>query len=165
AGEAFFEVAHDPDRPFDVTGGDASVRVLGTTFTVRAEKDAATVTVLEGRVAVSGTAEPDQPSQLTAGERIRISDGSPGVTTRIDPAMAFAWIEGRLIFRDRPLGEVVEELGRYHSGWIVIANNQLRSHAVSGNYRLEDPVTTAAALANAASADVIRVTDYLTILH
>lgn len=165
AGEAYFEVARDPDRPFEVQGGAASARALGTAFAVRAGENETTVTVRHGRVAVAGAARPGEPSMLAAAERVRVTNGVAGATTRVDPNMALAWLEGRLIFRDRPLGEVVAELGRYHSGWIVIADDRLRAHAVSGNYRLDDPAAVAAALAATASADLIRATDFLMILR
>ena len=165
AGEAYFEVTPDPARPFEVTSGEASVLVLGTAFAVRAGERSVTVAVRHGQVAVAGEDGPDRPSVLAAGEALRVTEGLPGETEAIDPEMTLAWLQGRLVFRDRPLGEIVAELNRYHSGWIIIADDRLRSHAVSGNYRLDDPTAAAAALAATASADVVQVTDFLTILH
>lgn len=52
AGEALFEVAHDPARPFDVVVRDSVVRAIGTEFNVELRPRDATVTVVEGRVAV-----------------------------------------------------------------------------------------------------------------
>ena len=164
-GEAYFEVARDPDRPFEVTGRDASAKALGTAFAVRAGERAVTVSVRHGEVAVTGGARPDRSAVLAAGERVRVESGLTGATTRFDPETALAWLQGRLIFRDRPLGEVVAELNRHHAGWIVIADETLRSHAVSGNYRLDDPAAAAAALAAAVSADIAQVTDVLMILY
>ncbi len=51
-GQALFQVAHDPGRPFVVRSGSASVRVVGTLFDVYRKKNGTTVTVIEGRVAV-----------------------------------------------------------------------------------------------------------------
>ena len=49
-GEAYFEVAKNPERPFIVDMGNASIRVLGTTFSVKADKgkDQITAVLLEG---------------------------------------------------------------------------------------------------------------------
>ena len=165
AGEAYFEVLRDPDRPFQVTSGEASVQVLGTAFAVSKGDGSETVTVRHGEVAVTGSGAPEQPAVITAGEQVRVSDGMTGARTTVDPDMALAWLDGRLVFRDRPLGEVVAELNRYHSGWIVILDERLRRHAVSGNYRLDDPLAAAEALAAATSADLTRVTAFLTLLH
>lgn len=52
AGEALFQVAHDPARPFDVEVRDSVVRAIGTEFNVELRPRDATVTVVEGRVAV-----------------------------------------------------------------------------------------------------------------
>jgi ferric-dicitrate binding protein FerR (iron transport regulator) len=53
AGEALFDVAKDPDRPFIVQVGDRQIRALGTSFVVRREKDQLAVTLVEGKVAVT----------------------------------------------------------------------------------------------------------------
>lgn len=165
AGEAYFEVLRDPHRPFEVTSGEASVEVLGTAFAVSKGDGSETITVRHGEVAVTGSGAPEQPAALTAGEQVRVFDGMTGATMTVDPDMALAWLDGRLVFRDRPLGEVVSDLNRYHSGWIVILDESLRRHAVSGNYRLDDPLAAAEALAAATSADLTRVTAFLTVLH
>lgn len=52
-GQANFDVASDPGRPFIVTAGDGAVRALGTVFDVYKAEDRVTVTLLEGKVAVA----------------------------------------------------------------------------------------------------------------
>ena len=54
-GEAFFDVVHDPRRPFTVFAGNAGAREVGTAFSVRAypQDSAATVVVREGEVALA----------------------------------------------------------------------------------------------------------------
>lgn len=77
-GQAFFEVAHDPARPFYVIAGRAEIRVTGTRFDVRRVGDNVQVSVLDGRVEVRrrGLFAPVLPAPrpdrvLTAGERVR----------------------------------------------------------------------------------------------
>ena len=53
AGEAHFEVAKDPSRPFVVKAGDGMVRAVGTAFTVRINPEALKVIVTEGKVALA----------------------------------------------------------------------------------------------------------------
>ena len=58
AGEALFQVAHDPARPFDVIVGETRVRAVGTQFNVDRRAAGTTVTVVEGKVAVLSDASP-----------------------------------------------------------------------------------------------------------
>lgn len=163
AGEVYFDVATDPNRPFEVVGAEASVHVLGTAFAVQEADGRTVVTVRHGavRVAAGGTGS----TPMVTGQRISAAGGQLGARTQVEPARALAWLEGRLVFRQRPLGEVLNQLARYHSGWIVVANDRLRGIEVSGNYRLTDPVAIVESLAAATSAQLIRVSDALLILR
>jgi len=57
-----------------------------------------------------------------------------------------------LIFENRPMSEVLAELRRYYPGWIVNTNDQLASVAVTGNYRLDQPLDVVRSLAHITSA-------------
>jgi transmembrane sensor len=69
-GEAYFEVSHDPSRPFVVDAGSRKVTVLGTRFSIRRDGDRVTVAVVEGRVRV----DPTRPSPGAAREVITAGD-------------------------------------------------------------------------------------------
>jgi transmembrane sensor len=84
---------------------------------------------------------------------------------QVDTDMALAWHDGRLIFRDQPLGHVLHDLARYHRGWIIVANDRLKDLNVSGNYRLDDPVRIVESLAAATGAEMIRLTDDFIVLR
>ncbi len=58
-GEALFEVSKDPDRPFIVECGDTRIKVLGTSFNVRADDEVVEVTVLTGKVNLSNSENTD----------------------------------------------------------------------------------------------------------
>lgn len=73
-GEAHFEVAHDPARPFDVYAGGGRVKAIGTAFTVRMAQQGVSVLVTEGVVEVFA-----EPEQSTA-------KGPPAITGSADPA-------------------------------------------------------------------------------
>jgi transmembrane sensor len=79
-GEADFEVAHEPGRPFRVFAGAAEVTDVGTVFDVRLQNEAAVVTVIQGRVAVSNTSAgrtgQSQSVELGAGQQISVADQS-----------------------------------------------------------------------------------------
>ena len=122
-GEAFFEVAKDPERPFIVHAGGADVEVLGTAFGVRtyAEEDRTRVVVAEGHVALrprelvgaDTTAPADtlvlHPRQLggvIAGRRLP-------VRRNVSLTPYLAWTEGHLVFHAASFDEVVSELERW----------------------------------------------------
>jgi transmembrane sensor len=121
-GEAFFDVAPDPRRPFIVQAGTVAVRAIGTQFNVRRTEDRVVVTVSEGAVDVAR----DQSAKrirVAAGEQAKIdAQREELAVTRTDPAMATAWQSGRLEFVNEPLSAVVATVNRYSSREIVLGN-------------------------------------------
>lgn len=132
-GDAFFQVAHDPQRPFTVDAGGLTAVVIGTAFEVNRHAQAAEVSVTEGRVRASadgGTA------LLTPGVRARASGGAFEVEP-FDVTLAGRWRDHRAAFRDAPLGEVVESLNRYHSRGVVLADPALADLPVSAAFPMD----------------------------
>lgn len=147
-GEAFFEVAHDPQRPFEVIAGDTTVRAVGTAFTVRLrEQDAVEVVVTEGSVTLrmgeSGsveTIETTAPSALAAGEAAVA--GPVGVAVQriaeTEVARLLAWQNGELDFIGDPLSEVVAQFNRYNRRRLEIVDPAIAGLRVGGNFRATD---------------------------
>jgi transmembrane sensor len=161
-GEALFQVSHDPARPFDVHAEGAVVRAIGTEFNVDIRSRYAAVTVLQGRVAVMSGAQarlpvasggrrgaggpaqsfPAPPGALLVGvaERVIVTAAGMGRPQRVDDLSAVtAWTRGQLVFEDRPLGEVVDELNHSSAQRIVIRSSRLRDRRVTGVIQLDDP--------------------------
>jgi transmembrane sensor len=113
-GEAAFDVAHDPARPFLIGVGDRQVRVVGTEFDVKHRAGRLQITVRRGVVEVRpADALAAAPVRLTAGEQLTHADGAAqSQVAQVDPAEAFGWTVGQLIYRDRPLSEVAGDLSR-----------------------------------------------------
>ena len=113
-GEAAFTVTHDPHRPFAVSVGDREVRDLGTEFDIRIAGPQIRVSVKRGLVEVAAkNGQSDAPIALGAGRQLRHDQGSGVSTVAPAPiAEAFAWKQGRLIYRDQPLRVVVDDLNR-----------------------------------------------------
>lgn len=162
-GEAFFDVRPDTTRPFEVAAGRSLTRVVGTAFSVTLQGGDAEVRVRRGHVRVTGD-DGGTPVDLTPGEGVTVTAGHAGSAARA-PQTAFAWLDGRFVFHDRPLAEVMARLARHHKDRVVLATERLRRLRVSGNYRLDDPAAVVAALADVAGADVIRLPGLLTVLH
>ncbi|MBX3479008.1 MAG: FecR domain-containing protein [Caulobacter sp.] len=115
--EATFDVTRDPGRPFIVQVGDQQVRVVGTQFNIRHHDDQVVVTVRRGVVEVRQPALGASPvARLTVGDQLRHRVGArTSEQARVDPAIAFAWTQGRLICEDRPLSEIVADLNRRYA--------------------------------------------------
>jgi transmembrane sensor len=113
-GEAAFDVAHDPARPFLIRVGDRQVRVVGTAFDLRHRDGALTLTVRRGVVEVRPAERPTAPPiRLQVAQQLTHHDGAAGdAVSAADPDEAFAWTEGQLIYRDRPIAEVAADLSR-----------------------------------------------------
>lgn len=109
-GEIFVEVAPDVARPFSVEAAGGTTTALGTAFDVDMRSEATSVTVLEHSVSVE-TGKRGQSGRLNENQRVDYaSDGRMGSIETVDPASIAAWRNGRFIFEDKPLAEVVETL-------------------------------------------------------
>ncbi|WP_430317664.1 FecR family protein [Pseudomonas nitroreducens] len=138
-GAASFAVKHLP-KPFVVRAGEGEARVLGTEFEVRRQGEQTRVTVAEGRVSVRGSHAAGMPEVvLGAGERVGIDGTRLGDAQPADAQAALAWRQGWLTFYRAPLGEVLERLGTYYPGRIVLLDSELAQRRVSGSFRSTDP--------------------------
>ncbi len=137
-GEAYFEVAHDPSRPFVVMAGKDRVTVLGTRFSVRYEDGRTEVTVLEGRVRLDRAptgAAPSTPVVMTRNEAVVAQDGSVLVISRTDQEVRdeLSWRKGQLAFEQMTLGDVAAEFNRYNTVQLVVEGDAANLR-VSGSF-------------------------------
>ncbi|PSJ39080.1 FecR family protein [Allosphingosinicella deserti] len=150
-GEAMFEVAPNPDRPFVVTAGDRTVRAVGTAFIVRRSGSSVVVTLIEGKVAVAPLRETPEgaeaPALLTAGERLIATAEAPPLIDQPSMEAATAWRRGQAVFNDTPLANAVAELNRYGGPRIAIGDPRLASLRVSGVFATNDTAEFASAIA------------------
>lgn len=165
AGEAFFEVAPNPEYPFRVAVGAVDVTVLGTAFNVHRGEEGADVSVAHGVVRVDNvTADPPVSETLTAGQSVRVA-WTGGAERRVGPAeRVAAWRRNQLIARDEPLGAVVDQLRRYYAGRIIVTDDALAARPVTGVYNLADPVEALRGVARAQNAVVRRITPWVIIV-
>jgi len=142
-GQAFFEVAKDKDRPFTVVAGEAEIRVTGTKFDVHRNRDAVTVSVLEGRLEVRRQQsfpflEAEHPARiLTAGLRSRLAEGSASFT-RPEKAVIPAgdWRSGRFFYHDVSLSDIASDLSRYSETPVRIADAQASQIKVTTSFEV-----------------------------
>lgn len=138
AGEALFEVSHNPQRPFIVTSQQSETRVLGTTFSVR-QQNGTQVTVQEGRVLLRHRNQPIPSHTLHADQQAHLEGYRLSPVSTVSSKQQLAWQRGKLIINQQPLADVAQELQRYLPGRILITDPALASQQVSGIFDLKKP--------------------------
>src|SRR5215469_5420632 len=150
-GQADFEVAHDPARPFRVVAGSLEVIARGTNFDVRLMQDATVVTVVNGRVVVepaprltqrgtqSAPAAARSSLELGAGQQARAAgDSWPPQVASVDPRQSTAWLHRQIAFDAEPLTVVAAEFNRYSAKPIVIETASVGTLRISGVFSTDD---------------------------
>lgn len=166
-GRAFFRVAKDAARPFWVSSDETSVRAVGTEFGVEDRERSVVVTVAEGKVAVLSTHEEAVPiaasratepgSQgtavpqrhdfevfVTAGEQVTMAEDGAGAippVRTVDTSRALAWTQGRLVFENERLSQVVAEFNEYNHLQLRLSDPVLAGRRISGVFDATDPQT------------------------
>jgi transmembrane sensor len=139
-GEAFFDVAHDPSRPFTVTAPEGSARVLGTAFDLERGQGRLELSVHRGRVRLAPKGLGRPSAELTAGQRAAVSEDGLSSPQRFDPS-AEDWRSGWLETDGLSLDRLVERLNRDSKRPIVITDPALARQRVAGRFRLDEPET------------------------
>jgi transmembrane sensor len=117
-GQAFFDVKSDRNRPFHIQTKNAVIEVLGTSFDVRSYQDEAEmkVAVRDGTVELRRHDDSENRLIVNGGYRGTVSEtkGLLAVELVDDPDLYFGWMDGRLIFRDTPIHEVISHIERWY---------------------------------------------------
>ena len=155
-GQALFHVAKDAFRPFIVRSGEIRVKAVGTEFDVYRKADGIVVTVVEGRVALSGgRGEPkgnNRPNEgssnalpsaivLAAGEQITVTPNATRRTPHPNLAGATAWTQRQLVFDSASLSDVAGEFNRYNERKLIIDASALGTLHISGVFSSTDPAS------------------------
>jgi transmembrane sensor len=157
-GEAFFQVAKDPARPFVVTVGNKRVIAVGTEFSVRRDASDIQVVVTEGKVRIEdssliqSSSAPGRAADifLTPGSIARASDTGVMVQrkTLLEVEEHLSWRSGVLMFRQSTLADAAAEFNRYNVQQIVIDDASIASLPIEGNFRATNAADFAHLLEN-----------------
>ena len=140
-GEAYFDVYHNEQQPFLVEAGGMEVRVLGTSFGVRAypEEENVLTTLVQGKVNVEADG---RVVRLQPGEQADYDKADKLLTTaKVDVNLFVGWKDGRLIFDNAPLEVILSELGRWYSFDVFYANENLKQIPYSLNVRKDEHIS------------------------
>ncbi len=170
-GAAWISVRHDRGNPFAVHAGPATVRDVGTEFTVRTDDldgvggGGVTVAVTEGVVELDPDHGAAASLTLRAGDRGEVrSDGAvvgmPGGAGEAD----LAWTRGQLVYRDAPLAVVRTDLRRWYGVELRVADSSLLAHRITASFSGE-PVDRVLQVVALALGAVVQRQDSVAILQ
>lgn len=164
-GEAFFAVAPDAHRPFEVLVDGVTVTARGTAFDVD-RRDDGEIAVAVSEHAVDVAPRRGGPIAVDAGRRATIdSDGGVGPVEDVDPANVGRWRNGLFVAENRPLGAVVEALRAYHRGWIVMRDPALARLKVNAVLDLKSPEAALRTLAQGLPIEISTVSPYVILIE
>lgn len=132
-GEAYFEVAHNPQRPFVVeTSDNASVRVLGTEFDVKAYRSDPTISVVLIRGSVE-FARGISSYRLEPSQRLVYNKqmGTSSIESLSNADQTILWSHNTIYFRDTPMQEVIQELERWYDVQFEVADPKVYNFTFS----------------------------------
>jgi transmembrane sensor len=166
AGEAYFDVVHDARVPFVVHTSSATMRDVGTSFSVRGDGDRGTrVAVTTGAVDVSAVGASSKRVVLRAGDRAMVvGDGvhvERGVVSSDEPS----WTRGVLEFDDAPISDVATGLRRWFGLELVVTDSVLANRRLTASFDRGAAADVGAVLAAALGATATRSGDTLRLSH
>ncbi|MDR6786046.1 transmembrane sensor [Pedobacter africanus] len=134
-GEAFFEISHNPEKPFIVQTGKVETQVLGTSFKIEAFKGhQLTVSVATGRVSV-GRKENSKLTSLailTPGKMVSWNPSDNSTEISAIPIEDVRNLKnGTLAFKDTRLDKIALDLGRWYNTKIIITESKLTAYQLS----------------------------------
>jgi len=163
SGEAFFDVKHNPEKPFIVHTADMDVRAIGTAFDIKAygEEKVTQAALIRGLVEVtlkknndkillypsqkitwtnstsSADKETESPKSISHQIPVSIVPEKIKVTQQGD-IKEIAWKDNKLIFEDDSLGEIAHMLERWYGVQILFKNEDIRNYRYTGVFERED---------------------------
>jgi transmembrane sensor len=135
-GTAYFEV-QPSSVPFIVDAANGHSRVLGTAFDISMTQEGANVTLAHGSLQVS-LDDASTSVVLKPGESVTYGGKGLGVVGPVDIPDAMAWREGRFVFNNMRLSDVLAQIERNRDGRIVLIGETLAERRVSGSLLLAD---------------------------
>lgn len=133
SGQAYFDVAHDPEKPFEVLVGPMSATVVGTEFVAEKSDHSSRISVSEGRVKIAplNTASSIPTRELAQGSQIRVSRSGETVYSEMDPGLIGSWRSGQWVFSNTRLSDVIADANRYSDRPIEILDPRIGAMTVS----------------------------------
>lgn len=138
-GEAFFDVAKDPSKPFIVSALGVEMKVLGTKFNVFCYPETGFVqtSLVEGAIKVFYAEKEEEGVILQSDQQVTVRDGQMMVE-KIKYPEHFLWKEGVYCFEKEPLINILKKLELYYDIRIIVKDTSLFNEAYTGKFRQRD---------------------------
>jgi len=139
-GEAYLDVAKDPEHPFIVNTNGLNVRVLGTQFNVSAypEDETTEVVLVEGSVSLYTGADVYDSTKkvyLQPGFMGSFDKATDNIdTSKVITGLYTSWINGKLIFRNMAFKNILKKLERHYNVTIINKNSHLTNEIFNANF-------------------------------
>lgn len=141
-GEAYFEVAHNAQKPFHVSVDGVDVKVLGTHFNVNAYEDDGVIrtTLLKGSVSLR---KGNMQTLILPGEQAQVNHTGNQfiVKNNIDLTCVMAWKDGFFEFNNLPLSLMMKQIGRWYDVSVSFENSSLKSENFGGRINKNLPLS------------------------
>ena len=162
-GQGYFDVVHDDARPFVVRTTSATLRDVGTTFSVNSDSLGGTrVAVTSGAVDVVATRGPAAPpTVLHAGDRAEVSGERMRVERGAVTEGELSWTRGVLEFHDAPISVVAQELRRWYGVELIVTDSTIASRRLTATFDRASADDVGRVLAAVLGGAVTRVGDTL----
>lgn len=161
-GQAYFDVAADPARPFVVEAGSGSVRALGTQFDVKRSGGEVSVTVARHSVLVKSAT--GSPVNLDTGWQVSYGAGA-SEPREVDVAGVIAWRRDRIVFEGAPLRIVLRELERYRRGPIYLADRSIGDMSVTAVFDTKEADAALNTIARALPVRLVDLAGYVAVIY
>lgn len=162
-GEAFFEVASDSERPFQVIAQDILAQAIGTAFNIKYLDEGIETTLTEGKLKLELATQ--KSLILRAGERVLWHDSEGTQRSQGHSLYLPDWKRGLLRLDNMPLVDVLTRLNRQYPVTLKLVNPALANKPIKGILPLNDLETTLTVLETTLAVKLIRFSDQLILLH
>lgn len=141
SGEAYFTVTHDETKPFVVETNGYNIEVLGTTFNVESYTNTNdfSTSLIEGKVRITDKSDETNHIVLEPSQQAKIVNNKL-VASSINDFEVLRWREGLICFKDKPFKQLAEQFEKYYEVRIIIENENLLKHELSGKIRISDGI-------------------------
>jgi len=140
-GEAFFDIAPNPDRPFIIETDEVLIQVMGTAFNVKTQNgDGFELFVDRGKVKVTLKKDPSHSEMVITGEKISTIKNNL-VKSKYIANETTSWYKQRMHFKDETLQNIINVMNRNFNTTFVLADNEIGKHKLTVTFQNETAAT------------------------
>jgi ferric-dicitrate binding protein FerR (iron transport regulator) len=140
-GEAYFDVAHNPDKPFIVSTDSINVQALGTQFDIYnySKAEYMSTALIQGSIKVYKTGAESEGVILNPNQQLFYKDGTFRIEAFTDTDKLL-WKEGIYSFNGESLATIIKKLELYYDVEIIVKDPAIFQHKYTGKFRQRDGV-------------------------